>query len=222
MFSSLFITGELTITTALIATAVSLVLGLLLALTYMRTGNYSKNFIMSIVLLPAIVQVVIMLVNGNLGAGVAVAGTFSLVRFRSYPGNAKEIVTIFLAMAIGLATGMGFVLFAGIFTVIVCIVLLLLCLTKFGEERSVRKDLRIIIPEDLDYTNVFDDLFEKYTNKAELERVKTTNLGSMYELKYLIEIKDASKEKEFIDEIRTRNGNLTVICGKVQMTKEEL
>lgn len=191
-------------------------------MTYMRTGSYSKNFIMSLVLLPVIVQMIIMMVNGSIGAGVAVAGTFSLVRFRSYPGTAKEIVTLFLAMAVGLATGMGYVLFAGIFTVLCCIVLLLMCLTRFGQSKGSQKMLKIVIPENLDYTGCFNDLFEKYTDEYELEKVKTTNLGSMYELKYSISLKDSSKEKEFIDEIRTRNGNLTVICAKRQEEKDEL
>ena len=162
------------------------------------------------------------MVNGNLGTGVAVLGAFSLIRFRSVPGNAKDIACIFFSMAVGLATGMGYITFAALITVVVSVFYMLLSKTKFGESESPEKELKVIIPENLDYTEIFDDLFTKYTKKSSLEKVKTTNLGSMYELSYHILLKDKKQEKAFIDEIRCRNGNLTVICARAQSIKEEL
>ncbi|SFR91906.1 DUF4956 domain-containing protein [Anaeromicropila populeti] len=214
--------ASLAVTDALICTGVSLVLGLAIAFIYMLNSNYSKNFVITLALLPALVQIIIALVNGNLGTGVAVMGAFSLVRFRSVPGSSKEITSIFFAMAIGLATGMGFLTFAVLITVIIGAVFLVLSKSSFGEGKTQEKDLKITIPENLDYTNIFDDIFEKYAKKASLERAKTTNLGSMYELCYRITLKDALKEKEMIDEIRCRNGNLTIICGRPQVQKDEL
>lgn len=224
MFTSILssVEGSLTIQNALLCTLVSLVLGVVIALVYMYQGGYTKSFVMTLVLLPPLVQLVIMMVNGNLGTSVAVLGTFSLVRFRSVPGSSKEIVSIFFAMAVGLATGTGFITFAAMMTVIIGLVLIVLGKTSFGESKYNEKDLRITIAESLDYTNIFDDIFEKYTKKCNLQRVKTTNLGSMYELEYHITLKEVEKEKEMIDEIRCRNGNLTIICGRRQGVPEEL
>lgn len=224
MFTSILNTTVSSITTVdvLICIIAALALGFMIALTYMNTGSYSKDFIISLVLLPVLVQIVIMMVNGNVGTGVAVAGAFSLVRFRSAPGSAKEICTIFFAMAVGLATAMGQILFALIMTLIICIVFLILSKTSFGEQDAAERGLRITIPEDLDYTEIFDDIFQHFTKKAVLERVKTTNLGSMYELRYNIVFKDPSKEKEFIDEIRCRNGNLNIVCSRMQNQKYSL
>ncbi|MGI6202273.1 MAG: DUF4956 domain-containing protein [Eubacteriales bacterium] len=195
----------------------SLLLGTLIGIVYTYKNTYTRSFIVSLALLPAIVQTVIMLVNGNLGTGVAVMGAFSLVRFRSAPGTAKEIASIFMAMAVGLATGTGYIGFAVLFTLIMCAALLLFTLTRFGEPKRhfSERELRITIPESLDYTGVFDDIFEKYTDKCELVKVKTSNLGSLYKLDYLIDLKDPAQEKEFIDELRCRNGNLEITCGKV-------
>lgn len=216
------IEGSLTLPDALLCTAVSLVLGLLIAVIYGFQGACSKNFMITLVLLPVLVQMVIMLVNGNLGTSVAVLGAFSLVRFRSVPGSAKEIAVIFFAMAVGLATGTGFLGFASVMTVVIGAVFLLLEKTRFGEWKQERKDLRITIAEHLDYTEIFDDIFKKYTSKATLQKVKTTNLGSMYELEYHIILKDLRQEKEMIDAIRCRNGNLTVICGRCAAIQESL
>lgn len=223
MFSSILMAdGTLTVETALICTGVSLLLGLIISLIYISQKNYSKNLAVSLVLLPALIQIVIMMVNGNLGAGVAVLGAFSLVRFRSVPGTSREICSIFFAMAVGLATGMGQVAFAIMITIIVGLVILILDKLKFGDKKELEKELKVTIPENLDYTGIFDDIFEKYLNESSLEKVKTTNLGSMYELTYQIRFKDLSEEKKFIDEIRCRNGNLTIICARKQMGKEEL
>jgi hypothetical protein len=214
MFSSL-ITGGLTAQSFLICTVVSLVLGLLIALCFSFRAHFSRSFCLTLAILPAIVQVIIMMVSGSIGAGVAVAGTFSLVRFRSEPGTARQISALFLAVAIGIAMGMGYVVLSAIFFVIVTLFFLLLTAVGFGEDRSAQRDLRISIPESLDYEGVFDDLFTTYTGSHTLERVRTTNMGTLYELRYTVTLKDEAKLKEFMDEIRTRNGNLTVVCGRV-------
>ena len=224
MFTSILngIEGNLSIQNALLCTAVSLTLGIFIAILYMFQGSYTKNFVVTLAILPALVQLVIMLVNGNVGTSVAVLGTFSLIRFRSVPGSSREIVSIFFSMAVGLATGMGFITFAGMMTVLTGVVFLLLMKTPFGETGSADKDLRITIAENMDYTEIFEDIFRKYTSKSSLQRVKTTNLGSMYELEYHITLKDSKQEKEMIDAIRCRNGNLTIICGRRSSIQEEL
>ena len=224
MFTSVLssVATDVTMTSALLCTRVSLILRLVIALIYMSQGGYSKSFVMTLVLLPALVQIVIMLVNGNLGTSVAVLGTFSLVRFRSVPGSSKEIAIIFFAMAIGLATGTGFLTFAVLMTLMIGAVFFILGKISFGELKENEKDLRITIAEHIDYTSIFEDIFKEYTTKCVLQRVKTTNLGSMYELSYHITLKDAKKEKEMIDNIRCRNGNLTVICGRRSTAQEVL
>ena len=207
----------------LLCLGVSLVLGFVMATAYMWKSEHTKSFLVTLALLPAVVCVVIMMVNGNIGAGVAVAGAFSLVRFRSAPGSAKEIVTIFLAMGAGLIAGMGYLGFAALFTVIMCAVFLLynLLANKTGDEKA-NKILKITIPEDLDYTGVFDDIFEYYTSKNELISVKTTNMGSMFRLTYTITLKDAKAEKEMLDKIRVRNGNLEIMVSKQETKITEL
>jgi hypothetical protein len=214
--------GSLAIQNGVLCSLVSLTLGFLIAFIYGFQGACSKNFMMTLVMLPVLVQMVIMLVNGNLGTSVAVLGAFSLVRFRSVPGTSKEMAVIFFAMAVGLATGTGFLSFAAVMTFVVGIVFLVLEKSRFGEWRQECKDLRITIAEHLDYTEIFDDIFQKYTSKSCLQKVKTTNLGSMYELDYHITLKDIRKEKEMLDAIRCRNGNLTVICGRRATMQEEL
>ncbi len=219
-FSSV-ITSDITRKTFMMCSAVSLVLGILTSAVYMFRNRCSQSFAVTLALLPAVVQTVIMLVNGNIGAGVAVAGAFSLVRFRSAPGTAKEIGAIFLAMAIGLATGMGYLTLAAVFFVIVGAAMLLLNALKFGNRDNSLRTLKITIPENLDYDGIFDDLFTRYTNKSELEKVKTTNMGTMFELQYTVSLKSPEMPKEFLDEIRTRNGNLNITCSKY-MTGEAL
>lgn len=196
-----------------VCTAVSLVLGLMLAAVHMYRNQSSRSFLMTLVLLPVIVQVVIMMVNGNLGTGVAVMGAFSLVRFRSMPGNAREISSVFLAMAIGLADGMGYIGIAIFLMAVVGIVTVLLLWAPDVSGQFLRKELKVTIPENLDYNGIFDDIFLKYTRKAEIVRVKTVNMGSLYELSYVVELKSREIEKAMLDEIRCRNGNLTVVCG---------
>lgn len=194
--------------------AVALVLGLLTALVFTYKSRQSSSMMLSLAALPAVVTLVIMMVNGNIGAGLAVAGTFALVRFRSAPGSAKEITGLFFAVAIGLACGMGYVGIAILFFVIVAAYILVLAALGFGEGAANKRRLKITIPENLDFEGIFDDLFEQYTRSCELIKVKTTNMGTLYELTYEIVLKDNAKTKAFIDELRCRNGNLTIICGR--------
>ena len=209
MFTSIFeATATLKIIDALICMVASLGLGLVVALTLTLTKKYSKNFIITLIILPLLVQVVIMMVNGNLGTSVAILGAFSLIRFRSMPGTSRELLSIFETMAIGLSIGMGHIIFAVVFTILISLTLLVLSKIKFGEKPKTQ-NIKILIPEELDYTNVFEDILNKYTKKHEILKVKTTNLGSMYEITYNIELKEIN-EKEFIDELRTRNGNLNI------------
>lgn len=221
LFSSITADG-VNIENFLICIVASIALGLVIAFGYMYKKKYSKSFVITLALLPAIVQVVIMLVNGNIGTGVAVMGAFSLVRFRSIPGSAKEIGIIFLAMAVGLAVGMGFVVIAVVFTLIITLVSVIFTVTKFGESRKATKELKITIPENLNYNGLFDDIFDEYTTSNKLICVKTTNMGSLYQLMYNIEERDESHEKDMIDAIRCRNGNLDIVCGYVSNDKEVL
>ncbi|AGL03505.1 DUF4956 domain-containing protein [Desulfoscipio gibsoniae] len=214
--------NSITLQGLLLCTLASLILGIGVAYIYMYRSIYAKNFVVTLALLPAMVQLVIMLVNGNVGTGVAVMGAFSLVRFRSVPGSAREISGIFLAMAVGLATGMGYLGIAAIFLVIIGAMTILLSTTGFGERKKTEKELKITIPESLDYSGIFDDLFQKYTKSVELIKVKTTNMGSLYELQYHIVLENQSNEKKFLDEIRCRNGNLNLTCGRVPTAKVEL
>lgn len=222
MFTSI-LTGEIiSIQQAMVCIAVSLILGLVISVIYMYTGTCSKNFAITLALLPVLVQMVIMLVNGNIGTGVAILGAFGLVRFRSIPGSSKEILGVFFAMAIGLATGTGLVGFAALCTVVIGLVFFVLNKTSFGETRVQERDLKITIPENLEYAGLFDDIFATYTQKHYLESVKTTNLGSMFELRYIITMKSMADEKKMIDEIRVRNGNLTIMCGRQSTQKDVL
>ena len=208
----------------LLCIGVSLVIGLILAFAYMYRSRYTKSFIVTLALLPAVVCVVIMLVNGNIGAGVAVAGAFSLVRFRSAPGTAREITMLFLAMGAGLIAGMGYLAFAVLFAVILCALAMLYSRLDFGARRSGARyrTLNITIPEDLDYTGVFDAIFDKYTESCVLTRVKTTNMGSLFRLTYDLTLRDPAREKEMIDFLRQRNGNLEISVSNQETVSAEL
>ena len=212
------------ITDFLLCLGCALLLGLVLAGAHMYRTRYTKSFVMTLALLPAVVCVVIMMVNGNVGAGVAVAGAFSLVRFRSAPGTAKEITMLFLAMAAGLMVGMGYLGYASLFTLILCGLVCLYNHLDLGMAKNgaTYKVLTITIPEDLDYSGVFDELLDQYTTSYELARVKTTNMGSMFRLTYNVSLKDVSKEKELIDALRCRNGNLEISVSKQETTTAEL
>lgn len=213
--------GSVSVQAALLCTCVSLVLGLVIAAVYMLQGEYTKNFVVTLLLLPALVQAVIMLVNGNLGTGVAIMGAFSLVRFRSVPGTSREISGVFYAIVVGLATGMGYLAYAVMITVIVG-AMMLVSYKVVGHAGVQQHLLRIVISEDLDYEGVFEDILQKYTKTARLIQVKTINMGSMYELRYEIALAKDALVKEMIDDIRTRNSNLTVSCSRVLTSREEL
>ena len=203
---------ELTLTSFLICTGVSLLLGVGTALVAGYRSRSTQSLAVTLAILPAVVQAVIMLVNGSIGAGIAVAGAFSLVRFRSAPGTAQEIAAIFLAMAIGLATGMGYVGLAVLLFLILAGAMLALTVLRFGQKEDAGRILKITIPEDLDYDGLFDDLFERYTTAHTLEKVKTTNMGTLYELRYRITLRREPVPKVFLDELRCRNGNLNITC----------
>ncbi len=227
LFRGLFDTSTaavISVTDFLLCLGCALALGLGMAFTYMYRARYTKSFVVTLALLPAVVCVVIMLVNGNVGTGVAVAGAFSLVRFRSVPGSAKEICMLFLAMGAGLTAGMGYLGFAALFTAVMCVMFLIYNRIDFGAKRNaaIYKTLTVTIPEDLDYTGVFDGVFEKYTVSHELARVKTTNMGSMFRLTYLVVLRDPALEKEMIDQLRCRNGNLEIAVSAQDTTGNEL
>ncbi len=200
----------------------SLVLGAAVAAIYMFRHNYSKNFVVTLALLPLIVQMVITLVNGNLGAGIAVMGVFNLVRFRSIPGSAKDIGSVFLAMAVGLATGMGFIGLAVLFTIIVAIANVAYVLSPFGQPQQPAKVLRITVPEDLEFSGMFDNVLARYAAEHELTEVRTTNMGSLYQLEYAVRLVQPGLEKQLIDEVRCLNGNLKVSLGNAQQVREVL
>lgn len=206
----------------IISTITSLILGLGIAFIYMYKNSYNKNFVITLALLPAMIQIVIMLVNGNLGTGVAVMGAFSLVRFRSIPGNSRDISSIFFSMAIGLATGIGYIFYAIVFLVVIGLCNIILTKSSFGSTKKEYKTLRITIPENLDYDGLFDDLFKEYTKSVELDKVKTTNMGSLIELTYRILLETPMVPKRFIDDIRCRNGNLNISISHQSSLKEEL
>jgi hypothetical protein len=207
-----------------LATGVSLLLGLVIAAAYMQGTRYTKSFVITLALLPAIICVIIMMVNGSIGTGIAVAGAFSLVRFRSVPGTAREICTLFLAMASGLITGTGYLGIAAIFTAVMCLAFLILGKIDFGSKRNADryKSFRIVVPEDLDYTGVFEGVFSEYTSSCELVQVKTVNMGSMFRLTYDVVLKDPAREKELIDRIRCRNGNLEINVSRQGSAAAEL
>jgi hypothetical protein len=201
---------------------VAIALGLVAAFCYMFKNQFSKTLVVTIAILPPIVCVLIMLVSGSIGAAVAVGGVFALTRFRSAQGSAREITQIFLSMAVGLTTGLGYIYIAIILVVIVEAMLIIFSLTNFGESSSKRRTLKISIPEDLDYTDIFDDLFERYTTNAKLIKVKLRNLGTTFQLTYDVHLKDIKEEKLFIDELRVRNANLDIVCSRIISNPEEL
>ena len=218
MFNSI-INGNLTFESSLIIFGSAIILGFIISVIHIKSSKTTKNMAITLTILPLLVSIVIIMVNGNLGTGIATLGAFSLVRFRSIPGNSKEIAMIFFSMAVGLALGTGYVGYAFIITVIGSILIYVLSNTKFGEVNN-SKILRITIPEDIDYTKEFDDIFKEYTTNVEILKVKTTNLGSLFELVYNVNLK--KNEKEFIDKIRTHNGNLKVSIERGDYGNEDL
>ena len=215
MLNSIFseTASSVLLSSILLCSIVSIILGVVIALTHKQTSKYNKNFLVTLSILPLLVQTIIIMVNGNLGTSVAIMGAFSLVRFRSLPGTSKEILSVFFAMTVGLATGMGHLVFAIIITIIGSLAIFILSKVALFNKNKKEKILKIMIPENLDYTNIFDDIFETYTEKVELEQVKTTNMGSMFDLSYRIILNENVNEKEFLDDLRVKNGNLKVMIS---------
>ena len=221
-FTSIITDGVFTGGTFITATAVSLLCGMIIAVSYMAKNRCSQSFAITLVLLPAIVELVIILVNGNIGAGVAVAGAFSLVRFRSAAGKGQEITGVFLAMAAGLAAGMGYVGVALMFTILICAVSFVLGILRFGQGNDSVRVLHITVPENLDYEGRFEDIFSEYLKTWEYASVKTTNMGSLYKLSLNVTMKDKASTKEFLDALRTRNGNLDISLQRPTENTEAL
>ncbi len=223
MFNSIIPTTGITADSALICTAASLGFGLLAALLYrLGTKHASRSLMITLIVLPTLVQAVIMLVNGSVGAGVAVMGAFNLVRFRSAPGCARDICYIFYTMCIGLATGMGYIGFAVLLAAAVGAVLAALSFVPWFRSSQNKCLLRIVIPESLDYNGVFDDIFKEYLSSVQLVQVKTTAMGTLFDLRYEITEKDPRRQKEMLDKLRARNGNLTISIGMLQQPGETL
>ena len=219
-FTSMVELGEVTVGRFLICSLVSLLIGLAIATVSAFVGKKSKSVSVSLTLIPFIVQVVIMIVNGNIGVGLGVAGAFSLIRYRSNPGTASDILVLFIAMTAGITMGVGFVWLAVIFTIVALLVYALISISGLGGGRHGEQELKITIPEGLNYPHIFDDIFDKYTKSSRLVRVRTTNMGSMYQLTYNIIMSNEDDEKEMLDEIRCRNGNLDIVCGMMPETAE--
>ena len=219
LFLDAFTDTNVTATAMFSAIALSLLLGLAIAKVYQYKTVYTQSFVLTLALLPTLIAIVIFLVNGSLGAGVAVMGAFSLIRFRSAPGGAKELLAVFLTMTVGIAVGMGYLLFATAFTAIMCAAMLALEASDFGKMKHQMRQLTIVIPESLDYDQVFDDIFQQATQHVELATVKTSDMGALFKLKYIIQLNGNMTEKEFIDALRTRNGNLEISINR-QITKE--
>ncbi len=217
------LSSPLTVWSFLICLVFAIVSGFILSKSYSFKNEATKSFLVTLATLPPIVTVIILMVNGNIGTGVAVAGVFSLVRFRSIPGTAKEIGAIFIAMGAGLIFGLGYIGYGIIFTIILSAVTLIYNFSSFGDPKiSTNKRLTITIPEDLNYTEIFKDIMEKYTEKCEMISVKTTNMGSLFKISYKIALKNLDLEKEFIDEIRVRNGNLEISISPILHNSNEL
>ncbi len=221
IFSSIF-TGSLTLGQFMLAIVASMFMGLILSIVFMYRNTYTRSFISALVLIPAVETVVIMLVNDNLGVGLSVAGSFALIRFRSVKGNAKELVAVFIAMTIGIICGTGYVALAAVFTLLLCAVMFALTLTGFGQMSENERYLKITIPESLNYDEIFDDVLNEYASSWQLDSIKTLTLGSLFRLDYTLTMKDPSRMKKMIDELRTRNGNLEIMCSRPAVNREEL
>ena len=222
MFNSIFDSTStgLDITTGLICAAVALGLGIVIAVTHMKTSHTTKGFLITLATLPMLVMAVMIMINGNLGTSIAILGAFSLIRFRSVQGEAKDLLSVFFAMTVGLACGMGHILFATAITIVAVIAILIFSYTHLLEPNKEQRVLKIVIPEDLDYEEVFDEIFTKYTTKTKLVRMKTINMGSLYKLTYDVTLRQGIKEKEFLDELRVKNCNLKILLSHPCLEEE--
>ena len=216
MFNTIFdnTTAGLEITTALIAAGVAVLLGLAIAVTHAKTTQTTKGMLITLAVLPVLVMAVMIMINGNLGTSIAILGAFSLIRFRSMEGRAKDLLAIFAAMMIGLACGMGHILFGAVITAIYIVAVILFSCTRLLEPDRHERILKIVVPEDLDYNEAFESILQKYTSRHRLVRMKTINMGSLYKLTYEVKMRQGIKEKEFIDEIRVKNCNLKILLSE--------
>jgi hypothetical protein len=231
MFSTIF--EELSLTSGLsisigkvlVCIAVAILLGFLISGAYFiitPRRDRSASFVLSLVILPTIVAVVIILIGGNLARAFSMAGIFTIVRFRSVPGDSKDISFVFLTMAAGLAVGLGYLTLSAVIIVVVGTVIVLVNKSGFGIGKQQEMRLRITIPEDMNYQGVFDEIFTKYTTHVQLQRVKTSNMGTLFELSYDIVLKSEQNEKEMIDALRCRNGNLGISLGLKEVRDQQL
>ena len=208
MLKSIFESGQtLSLESFIIASLSAIIFGLVIAFVHKKTADSNKNFVETLVIIPILVGTIVLMVNGSLGTSIAIAGTFSLVKFRSMPGTSREILSILFAMTIGLAIGMGQIMLALILTALVSVVLIVISKINFGYNNKI---LLITIPENLDYEDIFKETFDKYLNSYSLKKSKTSNMGSLFELTYNVNLKKNIKEKNFIDELREKNGNLKI------------
>jgi hypothetical protein len=209
-------TARVDITTFLICIATALVVGIIVAFTYtLKNTEYSRNFIVTLAVMPVVVSVVILLVN-SLTTGIAIAGIFNLVRFRSIPGTSREIANIFMATVVGVAIGTVYIAYGLLFVLVIIAVNFIFSFTKIGTpKKNLEKELRITVPESLDFEGIFDDIFDKYTTYHDVEKIKTSSMGTLYQISYRIKLKPGVSEKEMIDEIRCRNGNLDIVSSRV-------
>ena len=216
MFNTIFDTSAtgLDISSALIAAGAALLMGVALAITHRYTSQTTKGFLITLAVLPLLVMAVMIMINGNLGTSIAILGAFSLIRFRSLQGRAKDLLAIFFAMMIGLACGMGHILFGTVITIIAILAIVVFTYTHFLEPDRHERVLKVVIPEDLDYEEVFDEIFKNYTSRHHLVKMKTMNMGSLYKLTYEVKLKHGVKEKDFLDEIRVKNCNLKVLLSE--------
>lgn len=207
-------TGEsFTLTNALIVIVSSIILGLVISLAYMKTNKktgYSSGFTITLVMLPVIISIIILLVGNNIARAFSLAGAFSIIRFRSAPGDPKDISYVFFTLAVGLTCGMGYIGYAVLFTIILCALMITLDLTKFSTPKSKSMQLKITVPEDLNYEGVFEEILDKYANSWNIERVRTRDFGALFELSYIVHMKPDINQKNFLDELRCRNGNLNI------------
>ncbi|MFC5468985.1 DUF4956 domain-containing protein [Cohnella suwonensis] len=212
LFSSATTEATLTFTDALLTLAIAIGLGALISLTYMKTqtSGHAQNFVFTMIVLPAIVAIIILLIGSNIARAFSLAGAFSIIRFRSAPGDPKDIAYVLFAMAAGLACGVGSYDYAVLFTVVLCLLMFFLKKIDFGAKKATQKLLKVTIPENLGYEEAFDEVFKQYNVAYELRKVRTTELGSLYELVYAITLDHQANQKEFLDAIRCRNGNLDI------------
>lgn len=227
MFDAIFNTSATTTTitflSAMLTMITAFVLGGLISLTYMKTSNkssYSQNFALTLIMTPAIVAIIILLIGSNIARAFSLAGAFSIIKFRSAPGDPKDIAYVLFTLAAGLACGAGFYGYAALFTIVLCLLMFILHLVNFGAKKTSQKLLKITIPENLDYEGAFDDIFQAYTTNYELKKVKTTDLGSLYELVYTITMENKTSQKDFLDALRCRNGNLNITLSMCAETSE--